>query len=161
MRKPLIDVKPLPVKNQTRQLIEPFLLIYYASGLPVFNALISAFSLSLYVQIVKGVPNITISRLVEPTPRRDTRGLHKASRSTWRLSTGYQTWGTGRRNSRHVFHEFWLSSGFGRWSGFLIPKSQMLNNLFYDILVIYPAARGITLICDEHLGQVRGSFFPP
>jgi hypothetical protein len=30
-----------------------------------------------------------------------------------------------------VFLDLWLSSGFGRRSGLLIPNSQMLKNLFY------------------------------
>ena len=42
----------------------------------------------------------------------------------------------GDRVVDFVFLDLWWTCGFGWWSGFLIPKSQMLKNLFYDILIL-------------------------
>ena len=43
----------------------------------------------------------------------------------------------GGREIDSVFLDLWWPCGFRRWSGLLIPKSQVLEDLFDDVLILY------------------------
>lgn len=65
-----------------------------------------------------------------------------------------------------IFWSHWWRIRFGSWpacavhadrSGFLIPKSQVLEDLLHYFGILYPATRGITFIFPEHFGR-RGAY---